>query len=253
MLIDVTRDGATAILTMNDPGRRNALSPDMRAQMLTAADAAMMDADVRAIVIAGQGDHFCAGGDLKSMRSGDPVYARARMMVTERLVRVLAAGPKPVIAAVEGFAFGAGLSLAALADFNVVSDTAKFGAVFGKVGLMGDVGLLWSLPARIGATRAKQFLMMNTVVDAADAPAGLVDDLCAPGRALERAVARAASFRDMAPLPLAALKSAFGQMQDFDRALSREADMQAYLMASNDHAEGRAAFFEKRDPQFRGT
>ncbi len=253
MLIETKRDGRTVVVTLNDPDRRNALSPDMRAQMVTALDPVMLDRDVRAVVLVGQGDHFCAGGDLKSMKSGDPIYARTRMMITARLVRLLAAGPVPVIAAVEGAAFGAGLSLAALADINVVSRTATFGAVFGKVGLMADVGLLWALPNRIGAARAKRFLLQNTVVKADAAPDGLVDDLCEPGQALDRAMEIAAGFAHQAPLPLAATKSAFAQMADFDRALALEVDLQGFLMASDDHAEGRAAFFDKRDPVFKGA
>lgn len=252
MLIETRRDGTTVVVTMNDPDRRNALSPDMRAEMLAALDPVMLDRDVRAVVLTGQGDHFCAGGDLKSMRSGDPIYARTRMMITARLVRLLAAGPVPVIAAVEGFAFGAGLSLAALADVNVVSRTAKFGAVFGKVGLMADVGLLWSLPNRIGAARAKRFLLLNEVVEAACAPDGLVDHVCDTGQALAQAMTVAERFSGAAPLPIAATKSAFAQMAGFDRALALEVDLQAGLMASEDHAEGRAAFFDKRDPVFRG-
>lgn len=253
MLIDVIREGRIVTVTMNDPDRRNALSPDMRAEMLAALDPVMMDRDVRAVVLVGQGSHFCAGGDLKSMKSGDAIYARTRMMVTARLVRLLAAGPVPVIAAVEGAAFGAGLSLAALADVNVVSRKAKFGAVFGKVGLMADVGLLWSLTNRIGAARAKRFLLQNTIVNAESAPDGLVDQLCDPGQALEEAMTVAAGFVDMAPLVLAATKSAFAQMADFDLALALETDLQGFLMASDDHAEGRAAFFEKRDPMFKGV
>ncbi|MFZ3583451.1 enoyl-CoA hydratase/isomerase family protein [Loktanella sp. DJP18] len=253
MLIETKRDGRTVVVTLNDPAKRNALSPDMRAEMVAALDPVMLDRDVRAVVLVGQGNHFCAGGDLKSMKSGDPIYARTRMMITARLVRLLAAGPVPVIAAVEGAAFGAGLSLAALADINVVSRTATFGAVFGKIGLMADVGLLWALPNRIGAARAKRFLLQNTVVKADVAPNGLIDQLCEPGQALGHAMKIAASFENQAPLPLAATKSAFSQMADFDRALALEADLQGFLMASADHEEGRAAFFDKRDPVFKGA
>lgn len=118
---------------------------------------------------------------------------------------------------------------------------------------MADVGLLWSLPNRIGTARAKRFLLQNTVVKAEAAPDGLVDHLCDPGQALAQAMDIAASFADQAPLPLAATKSAFAQMADFDRALALEADLQGFLMASDDHAEGRAAFFDKRDPVFKGA
>lgn len=254
-LIETERRDAVVVVTLNDPDRRNALSPDMRAQLLAVLDPLMGDDPCRAIVLTGAGGSFCAGGDLKSMRAGDPVYARHRMMVSHRLVRLLAAGPKPVVAAVEGYAFGAGLSLAALTDICVVSRKASFGAIFGKVGLMGDLGLLWSLPQRIGAARTKRLLLGAGTMDATEAQqSGLADRLCDAGDTLEVAVQEAIGFAQMAPLPLAATRSAFAQLGgDLDRALALEVDLQSALMASDDHAEGRAAFFEKRAPQFKGT
>ena len=254
-LIGIERRGAVAIVTLNDPDRRNALSPEMRAEMLAALDPLTADGTCRALVLTGAGGTFCAGGDLRSMRSGDPLYARHRMMMSHRLVRLLAAGPKPVIAAVEGFAFGAGLSLAALADTCVVSREAKFGAVFGKVGLMADLGLLWSLPQRIGAARARRLMLEAGTLDAAEAERlGLADVLVEAGGALEAALEVAQGFADRAPLPIAATRSAFAQLGgDLDRALALEADLQSALMASADHEEGRTAFLEKRPPTFRGA
>ena len=252
-LIGIERRDTVAVVTLNDPDRRNALSPEMRAELLDALDPLMADGSCRCLVLTGEGPSFCAGGDLKSMRSGDPIYARHRMMVTHRLVRLLAAGPKPVVAAVEGHAFGAGLSLAALADVCIASREASFGAVFGKVGLMADLGLLWSLPQRIGAARAKRLMLNAAVVRAEEAAEmGLVDTLCAPGAALDMALDMAMNFADRAPLPIAATRSAFAQMGDLDKALALEVDLQSALMASDDHAEGRAAFFERRNPDFRG-
>ncbi|MGB3556311.1 MAG: enoyl-CoA hydratase/isomerase family protein, partial [Jannaschia sp.] len=175
-LVDLVRRGTVAILTLNDPDRRNAMSPEMRAELLATLDPLCADGTCRSLVLTGAGGTFCAGGDLKSMRSGDPIYARHRMMVTHRLVRLLAAGPKPVVAAVEGHAFGAGLSLAALADICVVGRDASFGAVFGRVGLMADLGLLWSLPQRIGAARARRLMLTAGVMKAAEAAElGLAD------------------------------------------------------------------------------
>ena len=254
-LIRVDRERAVAVVTLNDPDRRNALSPEMRAELLAALDPLMADGECRSVVLTGAGGTFCAGGDLRSMRSGDPIYARHRMMVSHRLVRLLAAGPKPVVAAVEGFAFGAGLSLAALADTCVASREASFGAVFGRVGLMADLGLLWSLPQRIGAARARRLMLEAGTLDAAEAGRlGLADVLVEPGGALEAALDVAHAFEDRAPLPIAATRSALAQLGgDLDRALALEADLQSALMASADHEEGRTAFLEKRRPTFRGS
>ena len=254
-LIELTRDGDVAILTMNDPDRRNALSVEMRAELLAKLDPLMGDDPCCAIVLTGAGGTFSAGGDLKSMRSGAPIYARHRMMSSHRLVRLLAEGPKPVVSAVEGFAFGAGLSLAALSDICVTAPDAKFGAVFGKVGLMADLGLLWSLPQRIGAARAKRFLLRNEIATGTEALAlGLADAKAEAGATLAEAVARAQAFAGAAPLALAATRSAFAQVGgSLSAALSLEVDLQSALMASNDHAEGRGAFLDKRKPSFNGT
>ena len=131
------------------------------------------------------------------------------MMLTRRLVRPLAAGSKPVVAAAEGHAFGAGLSLAAPCDSCVAGRAARFGAVFGRVGLMADLGLLWSVPQRIGAARARRPMLEAGTMDAAEAQRlGLADALAEAGGTLEAALVVAHGFEGRAPLPVAATRSA---------------------------------------------
>ena len=130
-LVTLELRGSVALVALNAPEQRNALSPAMRQALLEALDPLMADDSTRAVVLTGAGGTFCAGGDLKSMRPGEPLYARQRMMAGHRLVRLLAEGPKPVIAAVEGAAFGGGLSIAALADCCVAArDATSRGARF---------------------------------------------------------------------------------------------------------------------------
>ena len=143
-LVTVELQGAIAVVSLNAPQQRNALTLPLRSALLEALDPLMGDDTTRAIVLTGAGGTFCAGGDLKSMRPGEPLYARHRLMGGHRLVRLLVEGPKPVISAVEGAAFGAGLSLAVIADWCVCARDARFGTAFGKVGLMPDLGMLWA-------------------------------------------------------------------------------------------------------------
>ncbi len=243
-----------AVVTLATPENRNALTPKMRNALLDCLDPLMADSTTRAIVLTGAGGSFCAGGDLKSMRPGEPLYARHRLMAGHRLVRLLAEGPKAVIAAVEGAAFGGGLSLAAAADCCVAARDARFGAAFGKVGLMPDLGMLWSVPARIGLGRAKRLAMLSEVLGGEEAVAiGLADRLAEPGRALETALAEAALFAAAAPLAVAAAKAAFARLPGpLDQVLAEEVGQQSALMQSADHGEAREAFLAKRTPSFKG-
>ena len=251
----VTRDGTVAILALNEPARRNALTMDLRHALLAALDDAIADPQCRAIVLTGEGGAFCSGGDLSAMRADDPMGARRRLGIIHGIVRRIAAGPKPVIAAVEGAAFGAGLALATASDVVVADAGAKFCASFAKVGLMPDAGLIWSLPPRVGLGTAKRMMLEAPVIGGEEAKAlGLVDVLAPAGNVRDIALARAHEMARLAPLSIAMTKAAFARgTDDLDRVLAYEMDGQPMLFATADHAEGRKAFSEKRDPQFRGA
>ncbi len=246
------RDGLTAVLTLDYPERRNALAIPMRRALSDALERIEGDATLRAIVITGAGGMFCAGGDISGMDAADLAAGRERFRLTHRLVRLLIKGSKPVVAAVEGWCVGAGLSLAMCCDTVVAAGDARFAAGFGKVGLIADLGLLHTLPARIGQGRARQVFLYGDTMDAARAEAiGMVDELAAPGVALDRALALARRFADMAPLPLALTRQWLSA--GLDAALDWERDAQSGLFMTADHAEGKAAFLGKRVPQFRGA
>lgn len=248
VLTEVAADGV-ATVTLNLPTKRNALTLDLRDALVAALTG--LDETCRAVVLTGAGGAFSAGGDLSSMRAGDPLGARRRLEAAHRIARLLALGPRPVVAAVEGAAFGAGFSLALLADHVVADATAKFCAPFNRVGLMPDFGMLWSLPLRIGLGRARDLMLLGDVIEAEEAARiGLVDRLVAPGAALAEARSRAARLAGGAPVATALTKAALAR--GLEAVLAEELTGQVLLMSTADHEEGRAAFFEKRTPRFVG-
>jgi enoyl-CoA hydratase/carnithine racemase len=244
------REGAVLVLTLDYPARRNALALPLREAMHDALDAAMADQGVRAVVVTGAGGTFCSGGDISGMNVTDAALGRERMRRTHRLIRLLVAGRLPVVAAVEGWCVGAGLSLACACDTIVAAEDARFMAGFGKVGLIPDLGLPWTLPARIGPGRARQFFLYGTQVAAPEAQRiGLVDAVVPKGGALDAAMERARFLAAQAPLPIAMTKKLLAE--GLERALEEEREFQTLCFLTPDHAEGKAAFLEKREPRFR--
>ena len=251
-MLSETREGATAILTLNYPERRNALAVPMRKCLVDALEAIEADRALRAIVITGAGGTFSAGGDISGMDVADLAAGRERFRLTHHLVRLLIKGSKPVIAAVEGWCVGAGLSVAMCCDTVVAAEDARFATGFGKIGLVADLGLLHTLPARVGQGRARQILLFGDPVDARQAAViGMVDHVVPSGTTLRAALDRAALFHGAAPLPVAMTKQYLAT--GLDEALDWERDTQSALFLTADHAEGRAAFLAKRTPLFNGT
>lgn len=248
-------DDAVGVVTMDRPARRNALSPPFREQLVAALEAALADSDCRVIVLTGTGGHFCAGGDIGSFAGMTAVSGRARMQRAHRLVRALAGGEKPVIAAIEGHAAGAGLCLAAACDIVVASREAKFSCSFNRVGLLPDAGGLWSIPQRIGLGRAKLLMMSGRVIDAQEAERqGLVEQLCEPGQAVAQAVDLAREVARHAPLTHGLIKATLARgPMPLEALLAAEADGQGLLYGSRDFVEGCEAFMQKRAPVFRGA
>lgn len=251
--VTTERRGAVTILTLSHPRRRNALSLPLRAALDSSLKAAMSDADCRVVVLTGAGDHFCSGGDISSFSGVTPASGRARMQGIHSAVRHIIRGEKPVIAAVEGHAAGAGMCIAADCDIVVASTEAKFSCTFNKIGLLPDLGGLWSIPQRMGLGRAKLMMLTGRVIDGATAQAqGLVEELCAPGQALEVAVALAREVAAVSPLSNAMVKAALARgPMPLEDLLSIETDAQGVLYGTEDFEEGRKAFLEKRRPVFR--
>jgi enoyl-CoA hydratase/carnithine racemase len=251
----LTRDEEPVrVITLNRPEVRNAFDIALRVELAAAIEAAMADDQVRVLVLTGAGGAFCAGGDISIMEQMSRDEAATRAELTQRVVRTLWAGTKPVLAAVEGPAFGAGLSLALACDRIVAAADARFGAAFTRIGLAGDMGVLASLPARLGPARAKQFLMLSEQAKAPDALAmGLIDVVTEPGNAVPAALADARKLAAGPPLALAAIKAAFARYPaDREQLLGLETETQVAMYMSADFAEGIAAFRERRSPRFDG-
>ena len=238
---------------MNRPERRNALNPELRLALIDAVGRALADAATAALVLAGAEGHFCSGGDIDSMEGLTAQSARERMKSNHVLVALLANAEKPVIAAVEGFAVGAGAGLALLADTIVLAEGGTIGFPFFRIGLIPDYGILYTLPRRVGAARARQILLYAKLLKGkAAVEAGLADELVADGGAGARAVALAAELAAMPPHAFALAKRQLAlQPASLDAALEMEAMGQALSFHTHEFAEGRAAFKEKRPPRFR--
>jgi enoyl-CoA hydratase/carnithine racemase len=244
--------GPVRVVTLNRPGRRNAIDMALRLALAEAVREATADPVVRAIVIAGAGTAFCAGGDVSTMRRQPPAAARPRAEAAQRVIRAIWSSPKPVVAAVEGAAYGAGASLALACDRVVAGDDAVFAMAFTGVGLAGDMGIFASLPARVGAARARQLLMLPRPVPSAEGlEIGLVDRLVPAGTALGAAIEDAGTLAAGPPQALAVIKTMLsGAPRSRDLVLDEELEHQVRLFDSDDFAEGVAAFAGKRRAVF---
>ncbi|MEU3474676.1 enoyl-CoA hydratase-related protein [Rhodococcus sp. NPDC006774] len=252
-LVTVEDRDSVRVLTLNRPRVKNAIDMPLRVVLAEAVEAAMDDDSVRAIVLTGAGGAFCSGGDISTMARQAPELTRPRAQAAQRVIRALWRG-KPVIAAVEGPAFGAGTALALACDRVVAARDSLFGTTFTGVGLAGDMGIFTSLPDRIGVAAAKQLLMFPRRISGSEAgELGLVDSVVEPGAALDAALADAAAAAAGPPLALAAIKATLASgIVDRDARLDLEVENQAVLFDTEDFAEGVQAFHARRRPQFVG-
>lgn len=245
--------GPVRILTLNRPDMRNAIDIPLRLALRDAVQAADADTAVRAVVLTGAGTVFCSGGDISTMQRMEPEAATQRAELAQAVIRAIWATPKPVLAAVEGAAYGAGVALAAACDRVVASADCRFATTFTNVGLAGDMGVYASLPRRVGIPRTRQMLTLGTPVSAQQAfDWGLIDALAEPGGALAAALADAARLAAGPAKALGVIKAMLAEaptLKPMD-VLSREVVHQADLFGSDDFVEGIAAFREKRRPVF---
>lgn len=244
---------AVAVVTLNRPDKLNAIDIPLRLALADAIEAADRDASVRTVLLTGAGRAFCSGGDIGSMERMAPREALERAQLAQRVIRAIWSTGKPVVAAVEGAAFGAGTALAAACDRVVAARNARFATTFTKVGLAGDMGAYVSLPTRVGIARARQMLMLPSTIGAEEAlRIGLVDAVTEPGAAFSSALDDATRLAAGPADALAVIKSLLSVapgLSPFD-VLDREAAHQADLFGSDDFVEGITAFREKRPAVF---
>lgn len=245
-LVDLHDESRIRVLTLSDPGKLNAIGDDVRNQLAQEVAAAIADPVCRVIVITGAGEAFSSGGELASMPT-EAHAIRARMGRLHDIVRMLAGAPQIIIAAVDGVAYGSGLSLAAAADVVVASDRARFGCTFGRVGLIPDVGFMWSVPRRIGVRRARLMVLQNSIIDAAEALEwGLADVPCPAGGALEHALEMASRIARTPMATLAAAKRLLtANHSTLDAVLDDELDCQVALLGTAEFDEARRAFLSR--------
>ena len=247
-------DAGVATLTLNRPDALNALNATMRRELAAAFRAAAKDDATRAVVITGAGRGFCAGADLRG-GTGERDFRRVLTTEYNPLIEAIRTLPKPVVAAVNGVAAGAGVSLAFAADLVVAADDARFVPAFARIGLVPDSGLTRALVRGVGRHRAFEILMGERQLGADDArDLGLVAAVV-PGDRLMEVAGQVA--RRLAAGPTTAIgltKRLLNRAEDgtLSDALAVEAALQDVSGRTDDHAEGVAAFGEKRDPEFSG-
>lgn len=243
-----------ATLVLNRPDSLNALNSTMRRELLAALRALARDEAVRAVVITGQGRGFCSGADLRG-GSGEREFRRVLTNEYNPLVRAIRELPKPVLAAVNGVAAGAGVSLALACDLVYAAEDARFIQAFVKIGLVPDSGSTRTLVRALGRHRAAQLIFSGEPLSASEAHAvGLVHEVV-PAAELAELVRRRAGALAVAPTrAIAFAKRLVNQAEDatLDESLAFEAALQELAGRTDDHAEGIAAFGEKREPRFVG-
>ena len=247
---------AIATITLDRPDALNALTVPMKRELLAALRSVERDPAVRAVILTGAGRAFCAGQDLRERLEPDaaPLGTELRERYNP-IIRAMRSLEKPIVGAINGVAAGAGASIAFACDLRIAAETASFALAFGRVGLIPDSGATWLLPRLVGAARAAEIALLNDPVPAAAAvQMGLVVRVV-PGDQLAAATREMATrLAQGAPRAVAMTKRALNAAWDrgLDGALEYEAFLQDLAGRTADHAEGIAAFMEKRPPRFTG-
>ncbi len=251
-----TSEGRTLILTLSNPEHRNALSPDMYIAGVEALNAAENNPDIRSVIITGEGSTFCAGGDLQRLLANRQKELEVQTQSIDALhswIDSIRTFPKPVIAAVEGAAAGAGFSLALASDFIVAADNAIFLMAHSSVALSPDGGGSWALTRALPRTLVARMLMLGERIPAASLHAmGLINELAPAGGAFAAALQLAEQLNQRAPNVMASVKELINEAQT--STLSEQLLSERHHFVKNlrhrNAGEGIEAFLQKRTPLY---
>jgi 2-(1,2-epoxy-1,2-dihydrophenyl)acetyl-CoA isomerase len=248
------RHGATAVVTLDSPASRNALAATMRDGLAQAVAQVKADREIRALVITGANGSFCAGGDLRSIASASHLEGdawRTRMHATNAMFRELLTLDRPVIAAVDGAAYGAGFSLVLAADFVLATPRARFCLSFMRIGLVPDCGATYTLPRIVGVQRARELMLSAREVDAREAlEIGIAMELHESTGLMPRAMALAGSFAAASPLAVALVKRIAADPGAMEAAFEAEANAQALCFQTTPHRDAVQRFLDKQPLPF---
>jgi 2-(1,2-epoxy-1,2-dihydrophenyl)acetyl-CoA isomerase len=253
-LVVETKDGVR-IITLNRPEVLNAVNAQMGQDLLQALRDAEREAEVRCVLLAASGRGFCAGADLREQVPGETSLGDLLRTRYNGIVKRLRTMEKPVIAAINGVAAGAGCNLALAADLRIASERASFIEVFTRVGLIPDSGGTWLLPRLIGLGRALELMFLADPVDATTAERlGLVNRVVPHDDLMPRATEWAVRLASGPTRAYGLIKRGVNQAlaTGFGEALEYEASLQEIAGRTEDHREGVAAFLAKRAPAYTG-
>lgn len=251
------RDGARWI-TLDRPERRNALEPNVLTSLTTAVTSAKDSPDLRVIVLSGNGGAFCSGADLQYAASQGPellAHVDEHLARFQNLITAIVNAPQPVVASVDGAAYGFGCDLALAADLRIASTRAYFQEGFVRIGLIPDGGGTWMLPRLVGLSKALELALLGERLDATEAHRlGLVARVCDPTELSSITNTLVSKLTHSAPLALTRIKRLMrsGLDKSFATAFSSEGQAQAECLRSEDCLEGVAAFLQKRPASFQG-
>ncbi|MEU8400660.1 enoyl-CoA hydratase-related protein [Nonomuraea sp. NPDC048892] len=247
---------AVATVTLDRPEAMNSLTAETKQELLAALRRAAEDRGVRAVLLTGSGRAFCAGQDLRehaaNLEAGRGLADTVRAHYNP-IVELIATMAKPVVAAVNGVAAGAGASLAFACDLRVASEKAKFALAFAGIGLAPDTGASWTLQRLVGPGRAAELMLLGEPLDAARAlELGLVTRVVPPGEVLKSAQELAVRLAQGPTLAYAATKRAlaYAATHSLPDALALEAELQDECVATRDHLDATRAFLAKEVPVF---
>ena len=260
MTIRVSRDEGVLRLHLDKPAKRNALDDDMVATLIDEVERAGTDDAVRAVLISGEGDHFCSGFDIvgRNAESGKPSVGsiqRRLPSTAHRLIPVLCTTQVPVVVAARGWVAGIGLHVAAAADFLVIADDARVWEPFAQRGFTPDSGGTWLLPRLVGVQRARSLLVLGEAIDGATAVSWGLGHAAVPAADVDTDASALASRLAAGPTVTLGLTKWLlhtSAEHTLDQHLRSEAFAMELSSRSEDFREGLKAFTEKRDPEFRG-